>query len=205
MATTTMKVEIRGLAPLMVKSDQTVDPFNTYAIQMREITDKKKQQTEADKRKLRRTEWEAGLYYDPEIGPYIPGWNIVRSIRDGAARVKKGKAVLTGVTISDVKVPIRYDGPRDLDGMYDAGFVDVRRIVNNGAGATIRARPRWDRWSLVFNLDIDDEVISERDIIDAIQKAGRFAGIGEYRPSSKKGGQYGRYEIVKINGKAIEA
>lgn len=205
MAITTMKVEIRGVTPLMVKSDRTVDPFDPYTLQMKEITDKKKQQTDGDKRTLRRIEWEAGLYFDAALGPYIPGWNIVRSIRDGAARVKKGKAVLTGVTISDVKVPIRYDGPRDLDGMYAAGFVDVRRIVNNGGGATIRARPKWETWSLAFELDIDDEVISERDTVDAIQKAGRFAGIGEYRPSSKKGGQFGRYEVAKINGKAVEA
>lgn len=205
MATKTMKVEIRGTTPLMVKSGRTVDEFDPMKRAIKAITDKKTKQTDADKMTVRRLEWEAGLYYDDKLGPYIPGWNIVRSIRDGAARVKQGKAVLTGVVISDTKVPIRYDGPRDLDGMYEAGMVDVRRIVNNGGGSTIRARPKWETWSLAFELEIDDSVISEADLLDAISKAGRFAGIGEYRPSSPKGGQFGRYEVAKVNGKAYEA
>jgi hypothetical protein len=38
-----------------------------------------------------------------------------------------------------------------------------------------------------------------------IVHAGRFAGLGEYRPSSPKGGQFGRYELAEVDGRALAA
>ncbi len=189
-----IKVMLRGETPLMLKSDRTVDPFDRYVIAMKPLKDKKKK-TDEDNHLLRRLEWESGLYMDDVLGPFVPGWNVIRSLRDGAAMLKKGKDVLRGV-ISDEKIRIDYEGPRDVDGMYKAGaFVDVRRIVNNGGGATMRARPRFDKWSLMMALDFDEHMISRPDLLASFERAGKFAGIGEYRPSSPKGGQYGRYRV----------
>ncbi len=189
----TIKVILRGTTPLMLKSDRTVDPFDRYVVAMKPLKDKKKK-TDEDNHLLRRLEWESGLYMDDTLGPYVPGWNVIRSLRDGAAMLKKGKDVLRGV-LSGEKIRIDYDGPRDVDGLYKAGFVDVRRIVNNGGGATMRARPRFEKWSLTVPLDFDEHMISRPDLLSAFDRAGKFAGIGEYRPSSPKGGQYGRYSV----------
>lgn len=202
----TIEVVLKGQTPLMVKSDQTVDPFNKYTMQIAEITKKRNKKTEADIRLLRRIEWEAGLYYEKEIGPYLPGWNIVRSIQDGAKMNRGGKSIIRGVSVAELKVPILYSGPRTLDAMYDSGrFVDVRRCVaKGGGGATMRARPKFDEWSLNVTVEYDERVISRADLLSAINDAGRFAGLGEYRPSSPKGGQFGRYAVEKINGKAVK-
>src|SRR5690348_16252722 len=76
--------------------------------------------------------------------------------------------------------------------------VDVRRCVaKGGGGATMRARPKFDEWSLNVTVEYDERVISRADLLSAINDAGRFAGLGEYRPSSPKGGQFGRYAFEK--------
>lgn len=202
----TITAELRGTTPLMLKSDRTVDPFDPYAVKMKEITDKKTKKTDADVRMLRRLEWEAGLYFDEEIGPYVPGWNVIRCIQDGAKMSRKGKDVIRGVTGPDV-VPILYKGPRTLDAMYEAGdgrrFVDVRRVVNNGrGGATMRARPIFREWLLNLELEYDENVISnERDLLAVMSHAGRFAGLGEYRPSSPKGGHFGRFTVEQVKAR----
>src|SRR5690606_25719622 len=140
--------------------------------------------------------------YDPSVGPYIPGWNIIRSLRDGAALSKRGKDIIRAV-VCDSVVPIIYDGPRDLDGMYAAGLKD-RRAVGVGTARTIRTRPKFENWRLQVTFEHEEEVISERDLLSALVAAGRYCGLGEYRPSSPKGGQFGRFIIEKINGKAVD-
>lgn len=189
-----IEIKLVGTSPLILKSDRTVDPFDHFVVAMKPLKDKKKK-TDEDNHLLRRLEWESGLYMDAAIGPFVPGWNVIRSLRDGAAMLKKGKDVIRGV-LTDTKIRIDYDGPRTADAMYaDGRFVDVRRVVNNGGGATMRARPRFDEWSMQLTLDFDEHMISRPDLLSAFERAGKFAGIGEYRPSSPKGGQFGRYEV----------
>ncbi len=191
----TIDLKLTGATPLILKSDRTVDPFDKYVVAMKPLKDKKKK-TDEDNHLLRRLEWESGLYMDDSLGPVVPGWNVIRSLRDGAAMLMKGKDVLRGV-IAEEKIAIEYTGPRDVEGLYAAGkFVDVRRVVNNGGGATMRARPRFDSWVLSVTLDYDEHMISRPDLLAAFERAGKFAGIGEYRPSSPKGGQYGRYTVA---------
>jgi hypothetical protein len=192
----TIKVILRGETPLMLKSDATVDPFNPFTMKIREITDKRGKKTESEQRALRRIEWEAGLYMDEKLGPYVPGWNVIRSLRDGAALSKKGRDVLRGVITSE-KIRLEYEGPRTPDAMYDTGkFIDVRRVVaKGGGGATMRARPKFSPWHMKVEFTFDEAMISRRDLLASLETAGKFAGLGEYRPSSPKGGQFGRYTV----------
>jgi hypothetical protein len=202
----TIDVVLVGTTPLMVKSDRTVDPFDSYVVQMKPLTKKGQKRTEEDIALLRRLEWEAGLYYSDEHGPFIPGWNLTRSIRGGAER-GKGKDTIRAIICEEV-VPIIYDGPRDIDGMYAAGagrdFVDVRRVVNKGGGgSTMRARPRFNKWRLETTIEIDTAVLDEDDLIRFIVAAGKYEGLGEFRPGSPKGGHYGKYRLDKINGQKV--
>lgn len=197
----TIEVTLKGQTPLMLHNIRLADPLDPYTVALKEVTSKRKK-TDADHESIARIEWEGGLYYDPSVGPYIPGWNIIRSLRDGAALSKRGKDIIRAV-VCDSVVPIIYDGPRDLDGMWAAGFRD-RRAVGVGTARTIRTRPKFENWRLQVTFEHEEEVISERDLLSAVVAAGRYCGLGEYRPSSPKGGQFGRFTIEKINGKAVD-
>lgn len=80
-----------------------------------------------------------------------------------------------------------------------------RRAVGIGPKRTIRTRPKFNDWRLRVTFEHEEEVISERDLLASLEQAGRYCGIGEYRPSSPKGGQFGRFSIETVNGKSVAA
>lgn len=127
----TIDVTLKGETPLMLHNIRLADPLDPFAVQMKEITSKKKK-TEADHAAIARIEWEGGMYFDPKAGPFLPTWNVIRSLRDGAALTKRGKDIMRAVMIADPVAPILYDGPRTLDAMWAAGFRDRRAVSEIG-------------------------------------------------------------------------
>ncbi len=71
--------------------------------------------------------------------------------------------------------------------------IDSRPAVVNRA-RIMRHRARLEKWSLNFQLELDDEIIPEDDLNQILTDAGRRAGLGDYRPP--KGGPFGRYKIT---------
>lgn len=71
--------------------------------------------------------------------------------------------------------------------------IDSRPAVVNRA-RIMRHRARLEKWSLNFQLELDDEIIPEDDLNQILSDAGRRAGLGDYRPP--KGGPFGRYKIT---------
>jgi hypothetical protein len=77
--------------------------------------------------------------------------------------------------------------------------VDIRSAVNKNVKARIIVkRPKWkEGWKVTFKLLIDDETITEATIKDLFSYAGRYVGIGSYRPTNN--GMFGRFEIENIS------
>ena len=65
-------VVITGFAPLLMNNPQTVDPFNKYTKLKKPITNKKAGKTEDDLIELGNIETEGKLYFDTDIGAYVP-------------------------------------------------------------------------------------------------------------------------------------
>jgi len=51
-------------------------------------------------------------------------------------------------------------------------------------------RPRFDKWSCRFEIEITDESIDPETLIEVLETAGKYKGVGDHRP------EYGRF-IVK--------
>jgi len=67
-------------------------------------------------------------------------------------------------------------------------------IVRVGAGQTdLRYRPMFIDWSVRVILEIDEEILSEQDVVNLVNRAGFSVGVGEWRP--EKGGEYGRFRF----------
>lgn len=74
---------------------------------------------------------------------------------------------------------------------------DKRSAVNKNVKARVMViRPRWDEWSVDFTLSVDEDSIQQEMIERIITYAGKYVGIGSYRPQNK--GRFGRFELTSI-------
>jgi hypothetical protein len=138
---------------------------------------------------------EDGLYKDDDGTSGIPGPNLFRCIIDAGTFFKCGKSKVTTlkssiipscVSVAELFIPIDHKQPWKVD-------TRPVRIPATG-GRILRHRPCFDDWSLTFNLELDEEIMSDgllREIMDA---AGKRIGLGDFRPSCK--GPFGKFVVT---------
>lgn len=179
----TLDLKITGEAPLLMHAPSLVDPLHPIKRDYDKITAKGSKKTIADNERLSRLEWEAGLYHDDDIGPFLSAVNVKQALRAAAGRYKLGAPLVRGVTFAQTKIPIEYDGPRDRDGLYEAGYRDTRNVRNGGMnrGSVMRTRPCFPEWSLSARLFLNPHEIGIEDFARCVADAQRY-GIGDYRP-----------------------
>lgn len=178
-----LRLRVTGVAPLLMRSDTLLDATHPLVSEIREITDKpSKKRTPADLAQMARLEWQGGLYYDDDLGPFLPSVNVKMAIRGAAGLARRGASIKRGVQFTDIKLPLLYDGPRDPDGLYAAGFRDTRGVRNGGMGGSVmRTRPCFEEWALEATMYVDPHEISIEDVAGFVAAAQRF-GLGDYRP-----------------------
>ena len=190
----TMTAVWTGIRPLIMHNGLMADPRNPFVIAIKKITSKgTKKLTESDYEDRDRLEWEAGLYWDDEIGLNIPSDNIERCIQHGAQKSRMGKDIQAAVFCSDAIIPIEYDGPKNKDKMYaDPRFTNRRGVAIQKA-RIIRVRPQIPTgWRIKFTLEYDDSVVNGKAIIKAMEDAGALVGLGDWRP------KFGRFTVEII-------
>lgn len=189
----TVDVEIRGIAPLLMNSNRGVNPLEPLVKEMKAITSKgSKKMTDDDQERLLHIKWLLGMYFDKEIGPYVPSINIEATLRNAAKLIRRGKDTGFGIVVSPDRVPVVYDGPRTQDDLWaDKKFSDFRVGKIKQASVTLM-RPRFDIWTLRFRIAYDEKVFSDNTIKDLITEGGNKIGVCDYRP------KYGRYEVVSL-------
>ena len=200
MADFTVKVRLDGVQPMLMHSNQTCNPLNKFAKAMKAITGKRKK-TDEDFELLSKIEWEAGLYFDEEIGPFVPSINVEGLLRDAAKKLRKGTDIKQSVRVFPLNIPLGYNGPRDLEGLKKIAFsgekvngedfFDSRGVgVNNST--IMRTRPRFNKWWVEFDIIADDAIFNIDDIIQILAIGGSKIGLSDYRP------RYGTFEFKII-------
>lgn len=185
-------VRIEGATPLLLHKDTGLDLLHPLSKKARAIMDKGKKKTDADREEHAWLEFQQGMYYSDEYGgPCIPAINITKSIQAGARRSRKGKDAMVGVDVEGFDIPIIYDGPRDVRELFlNPAFRDTRRAVVQRQGIN-RTRPRFNQWAMEFTLSIDEEIINVADVHRAMESAGTYCGLCDYRPL------FGRFRVTK--------
>ncbi|XXX79270.1 hypothetical protein WMF30_10895 [Sorangium sp. So ce134] len=185
------KCRIVGVRPLIVHNVQLADPLNDYTKRISELTamSAKAKKQEDIQLKLARIEFEGSMYLDENKCQVIPSENILRAIRDGGAEQRNGKKIEATVSLGEDVVPIEYDGPTDIDEMFDAKgplghiFRFRKQAKPRGQGVVLRTRPRFPKWALSFTVQIVlGAGIGEKNVRDAIEDAGKLKGLGDWRP-----------------------
>ena len=183
------KCKWMGISPLLMNSNQTVNPFHPVSVQKKPLTSKRKK-TEEDILKLLDLDYEGSLYYDSDVGVYVPAICVEATLRNGAKKIRKGSDVKSCVFVSPDFIELIYDGPSDLEGLLkDDRFKDVRPVVVQRA-SMLKCRPRFDKWEINFDLTFDPKIFNDEDIELITDIAGRQIGLCDYRP------RYGRFEAI---------
>jgi len=194
-----MELRFDGTTRLLMECDRGLDPMNSMVKAKKEITDKgTKKRTDEDTIVLARYDFELMMYINGD-GPFIPGWNILACIRDGAKMERGGKDVERGVRVVGEEIPLIYNGPRDIDGLWEEEmFRDLRGVVQ-GRARVLKCRPQFPEWSLEFTAHYDTEIIKNGEtLLRFAQKAGRYKGLGGFRP------RYGLFNVDLLSDEVIE-
>ena len=193
----TVKLIFTGVTPLVMHSDRYVDPLDKMTKQHKLLTSKRKK-TDEDHEAIARSEYLGALYYDKENGIHIPGANIKSCIVDAAKLNKLGVEVKRSLIVIDETVPLQYEGPKTPDGLLeDSRFVLAKSVVV-GQSRLMRHRPRFPAgWKLSVIVEVDDTRINLDELKNIMSNAGRYIGLGDWRPN--KGGTYGRFQCEVVS------
>ena len=193
----TIKIRVEGKVPLLMHSNQMANPLNVYSRAIKPLTGKRKK-TDADHLEISRIEWEAGLYFDDNGNVSIPAEVIEATLRNAARKTKNGKLIEEGVRVEENFCKLEYPNngykrkvapsssdmvpSKELDKMYEK-HCDCRLAKVKGSGGTVlRTRPRFDKWAFEFTLMFDENIISQRTLLEVVGVAGERIGLCDYRP-----------------------
>jgi hypothetical protein len=148
-------------------------------------------------------EWKKSVYLNEKGQLIMPWQNLMASIYDGCKGGKAGKIYLTRVVNTSLEIvtleplilfegePITIDTIEKKDWIYVSGAVVSGRRVDRSR-AMLPAG-----WEVTFDIKIKDKKMFDEELVkQVVQKAGKNAGLGDWRPSApKKPGPYGTYAI----------
>jgi hypothetical protein len=218
----TYRVEIKGLSPLLMHQDN-ID-WGDQLRKWRENPDNKKNSVAGDDRSPAFT-WLGSLYHcDGKVA--IPGDNLMRCLMEGGTQVlvpggKSGKTfkaqTQSGMLITEEAWPLLVGEKQIPSGplfnlksetdfevhqstAIDAGFVLFVKRAKIGQSKHVRVRPRFDRWSATGTLQVWDDQITLPVLKDILRMSGAYKGLGDWRPSGRTPGPFGRFsgEIFEV-------
>jgi hypothetical protein len=161
--------------------------------------------------------WIGYLYHDKKQ-LVIPADNLMTVLREGAKRVSTGKRGGTfksqsqsSILINEESWPLLING-ESVDWKEVANFGDDEDFEKHqkiaevlgfelfvkrakiGNSKHVRVRPRFQNWSCQGTVTILDDTINKETLEMILSQAGRFAGLGDWRPSSPKSpGPFGTF------------
>ena len=171
----TVNVTIKGKSPLLM---------HAFPLVPIEALEKKSPQEQA----------EYAAYRDPTTGElYIPGVAFQRALVAAAAYSKgKGRASLQKIAAACLLV----SPERASLGNGTEYTVDSRPVVVPATkGRIMRHRPRLDEWECSFEIEFDENLLTEAQVRRIVDDAGSLVGLLDFRPANK--GPFGRFMVVE--------
>jgi len=148
---------------------------------------------EAIEKKSIEEQTEIAAYRDEASGNlYIPGVALQRALIGGAVYSKgKSRASLQKPVAACLMID-----PMILDLNVKEYEIDSRAVVVPATkGRIVRHRPRLDEWSVNFEIEYDDVLLTEIQVRKIVDDTGDRVGLLDFRPEKK--GPFGRFYITK--------
>jgi len=182
-----VRISMIGKSPMLMHNGQIADPMNEWAVKMGRITDKGAKKTDADMAELARLEWLGGLYV--ENGKIVmPTANIKKCLIEAAKVSRSGKDVSRSLISTSISVPLEYDGPKDIDKLFEnKAFVD--RSIVKVQGRVPRTRAIFRTWACASEWLLIESIFGFDDLERLANLAGLIEGINDRRIQG-----YGRFD-----------
>ena len=176
-------IVLEGDRPLLIHSQRAMNYRDPLARELQDLNSRRGKTIE-DRVRISDLEMELGLYWEEDLGPFMPLINLKRCIQDGGKHFKLGTHVqqaLRSLAGQD-KAPILYEGPRDIKELVeDSRFRDVRTV--GIAGRTVeRTRPIFHQWKIGARFVLDEDRLDLHKLKSCIDRAGSYIALGDYRP-----------------------
>ncbi len=207
MAIRRFEVAVEGVSPLLLSNNLCSDPLSQASKDKKFFTSKNKKADE-DHINLRLIDWvhsgywstpgqvviddvENAVNFDGFAGLTLPSQNFARCLRNGATAFRLGKEVNRALIVENEPL-IDYDGPKTAAEMVsDRRFILTSPVVRQKTTNWV-TRLILPQWAVNYQVTVDDERISISDLERFCQTAGRFEGLGTWRP------RYGRF-VAELN------
>jgi hypothetical protein len=183
-----IRLELTGTSPLLMHNIALADPDNPFTKEIATYTAKRKK-TEDDRRAIEKLEWFGGLYID-QGSAVIPTANIRKALIQAGKISKQGIQVVRSLNFKALNVPLVYDGPRDLEALFQDAAFSNRAAVGISGKRTMRVRPQFTRWAVVADAFLLEDVMDLSDLERVAMRAGLAEGLGDNRVNG-----YGRFSV----------
>lgn len=183
-------IELTGNSPLLMHNPRMVDPEFDLNRQIKSLTAKRKK-TDEDMRQIERLEWYGGLY--EQDGVVVQPTSKVRKCIINAAKIsKQGKSIERALSCGTLYVPLKYEGPQEVDSLFSDKRFHSRLSVGIGNKRVMRVRPQFFPWALrVTGLFVEDAGLNFDEFQRIVEMAGVVEGMGDARAIG-----YGRFSAV---------
>ncbi len=196
------QVNIVGITPLIMHSDRACNPLSSISKKIKEITSIRKK-TDEHHLALSRIEFEAGLYINDELGIYMPAKCLQGTMKSAAKKFKKGKLTKAIILSEPVGYPIPELVGMTPESLYntvnksgDHPYVFIESLVVSQS-RIMRTRPLFSKWSVMFHLYLDEELMPVEDLKIILETAGNEFGLCELRPGLATG-NYGKFKLDSL-------
>lgn len=192
-----MEVRILGQTPLLIANGQTADPTNYHSKKLKSLTSKRNK-TEEDLENILETQWEAGLYWNDEIGLYMPSENLYAGFLKAARKHKIGNKCSAISFSESLGYPILTEGHKDFVSLKSNPKNKFKKIVVIQRSKTVSCRPIFHNWKINFDIEFEREVIDSNEIKTVLMTWRSRVGMGVWTPGSPKPGSYGKFIIESL-------
>ena len=193
----TCEVTIKGTSPLLMNSNQGVNPLHPLTKKMKVLTAKRKR-TADDDEEILHIKWVLGIYWDDKIGLNVPSVNLEAMFRAAAKTIRKGNVAKqqSALTIKPDFVPliVPEETPKTKEGLWNdpsRRYSDVK-IGKIKQSSVMLCRPRFDNWGLTFKVSFDETKFDLEEVESLLALAGREVGLCDYRE------KYGHFDVIEI-------
>ncbi len=196
------KIHLKGISPLIMHSDKLCNPLHPMTKKMKELTSLRKKKDEHHLA-IARIEWEAGLYYDDELGIYMPSKCLRGCFQCAARKFKLGKATKALNIVQPLGSPLigfEKITPQKLwekkNKNDEPMHVFCESVVVNRS-RIMRTRPIFPKWEFKLEIYLDIELLSYDQMKQIIETAGFEYGLCELRPEMATG-NYGKFTMESL-------
>lgn len=181
-----VNVKIKGITPLLMCNERTANPMDPIARKLKEITAVRKK-IDVHYEAIQKLSYEGSVYYDDELGIYIPTKWIGAVIRQAAKLERRGKSC-AGIVIDEPlgSTIVPYKG-KTIEQMWNTMDSAGNRVyvsnmlVRVDKSKVVRTRALFPQWEISFNALINTELLSIDDLTRFLERGGLLIGMGDYR------------------------